>query len=210
MSEAEATGTTPMNNETAPANTNEAAPGGSGGTTKNVTDSSPTWDGEFDPERASRLVANLREENKATKKALAEVNAKLAEYEQAKMSDLEKLTLRAETAEKELAEKKRALLVVESARKHNLSDDLMQFITGDTPEEVDKQAQLLAEKLSFAATSTKTEAPTKPRMKPVSGNGADNDSAGQLTQDDLRSMSPVEIAKARKDGRLNNLLGIKP
>ena len=30
---------------------------------------------------------------------------------------------------------------------------------------------------------------------------------GQLTRDDLKTMSPAEIVKAQQDGRLNDLLG---
>lgn len=162
----------------------------------------PKWDGDFDPDRAARLVENLRAENKTTKDALTAVQSKLAEYEQDKMSETEKLTHRAETAEKERDKLARDLMVSNAARTFGLSDDLAQFLSGSTPEEVESQAKLLSERMQPA----KPAPPTKPQTKLVNGSGVEVDENSQLTREDLQNMSAVDINKARKAGRLKNIL----
>lgn len=88
--------------------------------------------------------------------------------------------------------------------------DLEQFEVGDDGE-VDSAAitaaieDLIKSKPYLAAqggtTGTVFESPGAHR------NGA---SAGQLTQADLKNMTPAQIDAARREGRLNKLMGIKP
>lgn len=172
-------------------------------TKQDTPDNAPKWEGDFDPDRAARLVANLRAEVQRKQDALATANAKLTEYEQEKMSEQEKLAQRAEEAERERDELKRSLMVSEVVRKYGLPDDLAQFLSGDTAEEVEEKAKVLAEKVQPAKQSP----PTKPQIKPVSGSGGEVDTQTQLTKADLANMSYAEIEAARRAGRLKNLLG---
>jgi len=159
----------------------------------------PQWDGDFDPERAARLVANLRAENKAHKDALAAAQAKIAEFETAQMSDREKLEQRAATAETELTKALRMLAV----RDLGLDKELAQFITGTTAEEIEAQAKTLAARLAPATP----EPPRKPTLAPVAGNGAETgDTSDPITREDLKRMTPDDIVAARKAGRLDHLL----
>lgn len=165
-------------------------------------DSGFKFEGEFDKERAEKLVTNLKNESKTYKQELAEAKAKLAEHERAKMSETEKLQADYKSATDELAALKREMQLQSVAKKHNLPEELTQFITGDTAEEMDAKAKLLADKLQPA---TPADVPGKPRLKPTPGNGADT-AVAQLSQADLDGMSPAEIDKARRDGRLDSLL----
>lgn len=56
------------------------------------------------------------------------------------------------------------------------------------------------------------KAKSGPQPNPAQGSSGSNPPApnqGQLTREDLKKMAPEAIEKARKDGRLNDLLGIK-
>ena len=62
---------------------------------------------EFDKERAMRTISNLRESEKLAKrqkKELEEAKKKLEEYDLSGKSELEKLQVRAEVAEKKIRE----------------------------------------------------------------------------------------------------------
>lgn len=52
-------------------------------------------------------------------------------------------------------------------------------------------------------------APAAPKApEPNPAQGASGGAAGQLTEVDLERMTPEQVVKARKEGRLNNLMGI--
>lgn len=166
----------------------------------------PEWDGEFDKERAARLVENLRGEVGRTKEALAAANAELEKFRQAQMSDQEKIAEAAKTAQTQLAEARRELAML----RYQLPENAAKFLNGSTPEEIEAQAKELAETFKPAAPADATPpAPALPPMLPVPGHGGDRPSDGQITEDMLESMSPYEIVKARAEGRLDHLLGRK-
>ena len=160
----------------------------------------PQWDGEFDPERAARLVANLRESEKRLKEELAGVKSKLTEYEQAQMSEAEKIAARAEQAERELATLRREMAVKDALRAHNLPESAARFISGETPEEIAEAAEAFAA-LAVPATSTSQA----PATLPVPGQGDDR-ADQEITAEDLERMSPDEIVRLRREGRLDHLL----
>ncbi|GAA2609575.1 hypothetical protein SMC26_39415 [Actinomadura fulvescens] len=167
------------------------------------TEDGPKWDGEFDAGRAARLIANLREESKGYKSELAEVKAKLAEREQAEMSEAEKLAQRATQAESELAKVRRDLAVNAAIRKHGLSENAAELLTGETAEEIDARAEKLA-----ALIPAKTDADTPlPATLPIPGNGADPAAVSQLTREDVERMSPAQVMEAYRAGRLRNIGG---
>lgn len=168
-------------------------------------DATPKWDGDFDPERAARLVANLREEVKGYKSELAKAREQLSEYERAQMSEQERIAAEAEDARKQLAETRRELAML----KYGLPEKALKFLHGSTPEEIDAQAKELAETFGVAAQKQKQK-PELPPTLPVPGNG-DAPAGGkrQITEADLDSMSPYEIVRAREEGLLDHLWGGK-
>lgn len=133
---------------------------------------SPGWEGEFDPDRAARLVTNLRDESKKAKDELAELRKKLAEREDAEKSELQRIQERAERAEAELNQTRSALLVAEVAKEYGVPADLL---TGSNREEIEARAKALAD--WAGAKRPAEEVPGKPKPKLVPGSGSDNSEA---------------------------------
>jgi hypothetical protein len=82
--------------------------------------------------------------------------------------------------------------------------------------EVDENGDVDAEEISDAIEELLTRKPhlaatARPRFQGTGDGGAARKAAGpkQLTRDDLKGMSPEAIKKAKAEGRLNNVLGIK-
>ncbi len=103
----------------------------------------PPWGEDFDAEKAWTLIVNLRSDvQKAKDKADTETaRADAAEKALAEAPDpAEKVT----AAEKRAADAERALLVERAIRKHSIPDDLADFLTGDTEEEIEAKAARLA------------------------------------------------------------------
>lgn len=151
--------------ETSPADV--AEPGAPSPATDAPEEKAPKWDGEFDPDRAAKLVSNLRGDNEKLKKELAELRSALGEKEQATKSELQKLIDRAETAEKELSKLRTQSLISAKLREHGLPDDLSEFVSGSTEDEITAKVEKLAEKFG-----PKAPVPGKPRPKLVPGEGS--------------------------------------
>lgn len=135
-------------------------------TTDPATDSgkAPKFEGEFDADRAAKLVANLRAE-------LDEAKGKLKTHEDAGKSELEKLLARAEKAEQLAADTAHALAVKAAAEAAKLPADLHEFLTGKTPAELESQAKKLAERFGVAGDGTPPPG-TRPKAKLVPGQGS--------------------------------------
>lgn len=166
-------------------------------------DAGPKWDGAFDPDRAARLVANLRDESAGYKSALSEVQAKLAEFETAQMSEAEKLAQRATTAEGELKALRRDKAVSDALRKHALTDDDAEFLTGETAEEIDAKAA----KYAARAGSKPAQDETPPHLLPVPGNGTDPSATRQLSREEIAGMSNADLMTAYRAGRMRDIGG---
>lgn len=134
----------------------------------------PTFTGEFDQERAARLVENLRTELESAK-------AKLKTHEDAGKTELEKLAARAEAAEKLAAENAAALAAKTAADVHaeavktaavaaKLPAEWHEFLTGKTPEELATQAAKLAAQLGIGTADPLMSRP-KAVLVPGQGSG---------------------------------------
>lgn len=104
----------------------------------------PAFEGEFDAERAARLIENLRSEIKDLKAEKATLATSLQEKEDAEKTESQRLSDRLAAAEKAAKDAQRALLVERAARKHNLPEDVVDFLIGDTEEEIEAKAERLA------------------------------------------------------------------
>lgn len=106
-------------------------------------DKTPVIDGEFDPERMKRLVANVRAENADTKKQLAAlktVEQRLVQVEQ-QLAEAQKTAAAASEENMRLREdaRKRELLA-----EHGLGKEYARFLTGDSEQEWLEDIVLLA------------------------------------------------------------------
>lgn len=152
---------------TSPAESADAGTPAASETAATTDDAAPTWDGEFDADRAARLVANLRSEKAALKSELAEVKKALSEKEEASTAELQRLLERSEKAERELNELRTKSLISAQLREHGLPEDLAEFVPGGTEEEIVSRVAKLAEKFGPKPLAG------KPRAKLVPGEGGE-------------------------------------
>lgn len=153
-----------------PAEEAAQAPTASENPSANATEEkTPKWDGDFDPDRAAKLVANLRSDLETAKNELKTAKESLGEKEEAEKTEFQRFQERAAAAEQEAASAKLELMRLRVAKEHDLPDDLMEFLTGDSEEDLAAKAKRLAE---YAAGPT-AEVPGRPKPKLRTGNGED-------------------------------------
>lgn len=136
----------------------------------------------------------------ARAKADHELAQKWREYEDTQKSDHEKLADELARAKEEAARASSELLRLKIASEKGITGDATKLLKGSTQEELEAEADLL---LSLIADQSKPKAP-----KPDENQGKPAPAVqGQLTQADLKTMTPEEIIQAKADGRLDDLLG---
>jgi DNA repair exonuclease SbcCD ATPase subunit len=149
--------------------TNEAVEEGASAPVMPAEEKAPQWEGDFDPDRAARLVANLRADLEKAKTDLTNAKSALGEKEETEKSEYQRLQERAERAEKELADTRQTLLVASAARKYGIPEDLHDFLTGSNAEEIEAKASRLAEQISGKRPAD--DLPNKPKARLVPGSG---------------------------------------
>lgn len=109
----------------------------------------PPWgkDEDFDPARAWSLIENLRTEVEDLKTAKKDLEADRQAREDAEKTEAEKAADRAKQAEERAEQAERALYVERAVRKHEIPDDLVEFLTGSTEEEINERAERLSKSL---------------------------------------------------------------
>ncbi|MBW3663566.1 MAG: hypothetical protein KY469_10740 [Actinobacteria bacterium] len=120
---------------------------GDGGadTKSQQTASKPPWgsDEEFDPEKAWKLIQNLRGDVDELKPKAA----KLKELEDADKTEAQRAAERAAEAEKRAAEAEAQAAKLEAAVKHGLTEEDLDLLGTGTPEEIAERAEKLAARL---------------------------------------------------------------
>jgi FtsZ-binding cell division protein ZapB len=104
------------------------------------------FSGEFDAERASRLIENLRSEVSSLKEERNTLKGEKDKREDAEKTELDRLKDRIASAENETKEARRALHVSKAQAKHGLSDEeAEEFLSGlDDEEQILARAERLA------------------------------------------------------------------
>lgn len=185
----------------------------------------PPWGDDFDAEKAWSLVQNLRSDKEKLQKRPAltdEQKTKLAEYDrlvEASQTELEKAQAAAKTnAERAQALVTRATQAEIRALASEFADpsDAVAFLAdktyaGDDGEIDTEQIKAdLADLLTRKPHLGKQPTPRVPAPNPAQGSSASGAAgASQLTQDQLDGMTPEQIVQARKEGRLNRIMGIR-
>ena len=127
---------------------------------------------------------------------------KLDEIEEANKTELEKVTERAAKAEKAAKDAELKALRAEVASAKGVP---LKFVIGQTREEMEAIAD---DAIEWRGSASKPD----PAAPPASGAGKQGDriaSKGEqiVSSDQLKNMKPSEILQARKDGRLDHLMG---
>lgn len=139
-------------------------------------------------------------------KANADKAKRFDEFEESQKTEQQKLSDKAAAAEAKASMTEAELARVKAAVKHGLTEDDLELLGAHgTPEEIDARAEKLAARIKAVEAA-------KPKPDFGGGDrGGDVATGGQITsRAALQSMSAEEIDQARRDGRLNTLLGIKP
>lgn len=99
-------------------------------------------------ENGVKALQAEREARKAAEKAVADLNAKLQGFEDAKLSDIERANKAAADAAAELASLRTENARSKVALEKGLPADLIEFLTGDTAEDMAAKADVLMARLS--------------------------------------------------------------
>lgn len=144
--------------------------------------------------------------------------AKWAEYEESQKTELEKAQAAAKKAEKEAArafEAANKRLMDVAIREAGMElkavkpEHLPRLIDTSSVTVGDDGQVTGASEAVAAFLEANPEYVGKPRVKDPVDLGARGPAPGQISREELRSMSPAEIVKAQNEGRLNDVLGIK-
>lgn len=120
---------------------------------------------KFDAERAMALIEKLRNEVKELKpkaKQAEELAALKAKQEEAEMTELQKVTKRAQELEAQLKAAQRATTANSIAAKVGLPAVFADRLKGETPEEMEADAKAILEALPKPAQKPTQPGPTNP------------------------------------------------
>ena len=177
----------------------------------------PTPEPEPDPQQLPDdhpVLVTLRKEREARKQA----EAKIAEAEKAAMSEQERAIAEAREqarneAQSEFATERLADRIrVAAAKKLNDPEDAVRLLDLDAfdassdslASEIEAQLGSLIESKPYLAVTSET-----PSGSTDAGSRTPPSKPGQLSRTDLSNMTPEDIDAARKDGRLDELMGVK-
>ncbi len=176
----------------------------------------------FSQEELDRIVqdrvARVKREEPSDYAEAKAAMAKLAEIEAAQLSELEKAQKAQEKAEKKAQE------AIERANKRLIQAEILRAATEHKalkPEHMHRLIDTENVTIGDDGLVTGVEDAVKSFLEvnpeyvgdsravgPVD-QGARGTTPSQLTRDDLKSMSPEQINKARKEGRLDRVMGVK-
>lgn len=143
----------------------------------------PDWKAE-----ARKWEARAKENSTAAQK--------LADIEEQSKTDLQKAIERAEAAERKASESDAARLRSDIARELGVPP---RFVVGSSEDEMREAAQ------EYLADREQAQQ-DKARRADVDQGARPDQTVRQLSRSDLASMSPAQIAAAKKEGRLSSLL----
>lgn len=153
---------------------------------------------QVDWEAEARKWKELSRKNEHRMKENAEKARLYDEAQEKNKSELQRAQEAAAKAEARAAALEAKVLRAQVAAAKGVDADLL---SGSTQEELESSAERL---LAWRGAQVPKGAPATD----AGVRGEEIRAARQLTRDDIKKMSPSEIIKARKDGRLNNIMGI--
>lgn len=153
---------------------------------------------QVDWEAEARKWKELSRKNESRMKENAEKARLYDEAQEQGKSELQKAQEAAAKAEARAAAMEAEAMRAKVAAATGVDADLL---SGSSEEELRASAERL---LAWRGAQVPKGAPATD----AGVRGEEIRAAKQLTRDDLKKMSPSEIIKARKDGQLNNIMGI--
>lgn len=147
-----------------------------------------------------------------TAKQNADAAKRLAEIEEAQKTAEQKAADKAAEAAAHATKAQREADVLRVAMRKGLTEAQAKRLQGETIEELEADADELLASFVRPPDPPAEEKPaisSRPKEKLQSGALGPNDKPPQLTREDLKSMTPEAIIKAKAEGRCNALLGIQ-
>ncbi|WIM94814.1 hypothetical protein ACTOB_006868 [Actinoplanes oblitus] len=166
-----------------PTTSPSTAPAGNGDTADDAPSTTPPpsgqvpqWEGDFDPERAARLVENLRRD-------LAEARAKA----KTPASEVAELKSQFDALKGELTQSRLDAAKADAIASACIPAHLAAYVSGSTPEEIKASAEKVAADFSVSVDPDPIPGRPKPRLTP-----------GHATDDSAHSFDPVAVAGASR------------
>ncbi|MGH3099314.1 MAG: hypothetical protein ACRDMV_25315 [Streptosporangiales bacterium] len=181
------------------------------------------FDGEFDAERARKLIENLRgdktkltteRDTAATKSAKFDELVKAMGFGEEESADPDKLQVALAEREIENWTLKVDYAVQKAARKADGDPDLLSAVLfhDGKVDDLDPTADDFAEQIDAIVVEAiegnerlRASAPAPPPPPDLKQGVRSSSHDGQLTRADIKNMSPEKIVQARKEGRLDDL-----
>ncbi|BCJ41668.1 hypothetical protein GCM10010168_53340 [Actinoplanes ianthinogenes] len=167
-------------NPTTAPSTEPANDGGTTGDAPSTTPPSsgqaPQWEGDFDPERAARLVENLRRD-------LAEARAKA----KTPASEVAELKSQLDAIKGELTQSRLDAAKADAVATARIPAHLAAYVTGSTPDEIKASAEKVAADFGVSAEPDPIPGRPRPRLTP-----------GHTTGDSAHSFDPAAVARAAR------------
>jgi seryl-tRNA synthetase len=149
----------------------EPGAGGQSGNTPEPGRKAPWSPENFDSDRAAKLLENLHAEKEKLSKRAEIAEKQLQEKLDAEKSEFQKATERAEAAEKALKAKESELIVAKISQKYSIPAE---FLQGESEEEIENKAKAFAEwAQSNKSASDQVSSRPKPQLKDGTGVDAD-------------------------------------
>jgi Spy/CpxP family protein refolding chaperone len=178
---------------------------------------SQQFQGDYDPQRAARLIDNLRGDLKTAQQQHAELVASLtaAGISVGAKPDPAALQASLTAAQDQTRSAMLRAALYETAGEHGanpaaLRDSVSFLESAKGIDPSDTAAVVAAAKAAVAANASLAAAPAAPAGPPAGPadlGGGNPGAPRQLTEADLTTMTPEQIVKAQEDGLLRNLLG---
>lgn len=146
----------------------------------------PPWgDDDFDPDKAWKLISNLRADVDKTKADRDAFKTKVDEFEAASKSEVEKLQDQLKAALDDGTASKTDLARLRAALKHGLDEEDLDLLGTGTPEEIDARAERIAKRLKGAEDD---------RRPPAGGNRRERLRGGNDPTEDVEENDPRKLA----------------
>lgn len=118
-------------------------------------DTAPPWgsDDQFDPDKAWRLIQNLRGDLDKVKNDRETFKSKVDEFENANKTELERLSESKQQAETAAAKARTEAIRLRMAIKYSLEEEDLDLLGAGTEEDIEARAKRLAERVSASPTA---------------------------------------------------------
>lgn len=141
----------------------------------------PPDDGDVDlGDAGKKALQREREARKAAEKAKAEADAKIKEYEDAQLSERERLEKERDEAKKAAATTAQEAALYKAAVTYGLTEDDLELLEGVPADQVDSRAKRLSERL--AESKAEQNGSRTPRPDPSQGSRGPVDLDAQIAE----------------------------